>query len=129
MARLNRGKLASFTVVDRNPLDADPAEIDGIEVIGTFFRGGAGIRLLRVRAGLPAAVSIGGLVAQHDEKASAFTAASVTLLVSSNGLGSTSAPPDSILFSYLRSHNGAEGARIMSHGGRLVAKALKAAGG
>ncbi|MDG2233809.1 MAG: amidohydrolase [Ilumatobacter sp.] len=68
LGSIEPGKLASFTVVDRNPLDADPAEIDGIEVIGTFFEG----RWHPVAAGasrVTGAVSIGGLVAQHDEKA------------------------------------------------------------
>lgn len=68
LGSIEPGKLASFTVVDRNPLDADPAEIDGIEVIGTFFEG----RWHPVAAGasrVTGAVSIGGLVAQHDENA------------------------------------------------------------
>ena len=33
------GKVANFTVVDDNPLDAAPIRLDEIEVIGTVFRG------------------------------------------------------------------------------------------
>jgi predicted amidohydrolase YtcJ len=33
------GKVANFTVVDENPLDAAPMRLDEIEVIGTVFRG------------------------------------------------------------------------------------------
>jgi predicted amidohydrolase YtcJ len=33
------GKIANFTVVDENPLDAAPMRLDEIEVIGTVFRG------------------------------------------------------------------------------------------
>lgn len=33
------GKIANFTVVDRNPLDVEPEELDHIDVVGTFFRG------------------------------------------------------------------------------------------
>ncbi len=33
------GKVANFTVVDENPLDAAPMRLDQIEVIGTVFRG------------------------------------------------------------------------------------------
>jgi len=33
------GKVANFTVVDENPLDAAPIRLDEIEVIGTVFRG------------------------------------------------------------------------------------------
>jgi len=33
------GKVANFTVVDDNPLDATPIRLDEIEVIGTVFRG------------------------------------------------------------------------------------------
>ena len=33
------GKIANFTVVDQNPLDAAPVRLDEIEVLGTVFRG------------------------------------------------------------------------------------------
>jgi predicted amidohydrolase YtcJ len=33
------GKVANFTIVDENPLDAAPMRLDKIEVIGTVFRG------------------------------------------------------------------------------------------
>jgi predicted amidohydrolase YtcJ len=33
------GKVANFTVVDENPLDAAPMRLDQIEVVGTVFRG------------------------------------------------------------------------------------------
>ena len=33
------GKIANFTVVDQNPLDAAPIRLDEIEVLGTVFRG------------------------------------------------------------------------------------------
>ena len=33
------GKIANFTVVDQNPLDVEPADLDTIDVIGTFFQG------------------------------------------------------------------------------------------
>ena len=39
LGSIEPGKLANFTVVDRNPLDTDPAQIDGIDVLGTFFEG------------------------------------------------------------------------------------------
>ncbi len=33
------GKIANFTVVDRNPLDVDPLRLDEIDVVGTVFCG------------------------------------------------------------------------------------------
>ncbi len=33
------GKLADFTVVDRNPLTLDPRELDSIEIRGTWLGG------------------------------------------------------------------------------------------
>ncbi len=39
LGSIEPGKLANFTVVDRNPLDSDPDALDDIDVIGTFFEG------------------------------------------------------------------------------------------
>jgi predicted amidohydrolase YtcJ len=39
LGSIEPGKLANFTVVDRNPLDSDPEALDDIDVIGTFYDG------------------------------------------------------------------------------------------
>jgi len=68
LGSIEPGKVANFTVVDRNPLDTEPAQIDSIEVIGTFFEG----RWHPVPAGssrVTGVQSVGGPVAQHDEDA------------------------------------------------------------
>ena len=39
LGSIEPGKLANFTVVDANPLDAEPGALDGIDVVGTFFEG------------------------------------------------------------------------------------------
>ena len=39
LGSIEAGKVANFTIVDRNPLDVDPEAIDGVEVRGTFFEG------------------------------------------------------------------------------------------
>lgn len=39
LGSIEAGKIANFTVVDRNPLDIDPARLDEIDVIGTIFEG------------------------------------------------------------------------------------------
>jgi predicted amidohydrolase YtcJ len=72
LGSIEPGKLANFTVVDRNPLDTEPAEIDNIDVIGTFFEGrwhpvpAGSSRVTGVQSGVQ---SVGRPVAQHDEHA------------------------------------------------------------
>ncbi len=39
LGSIEPGKLANFTVVDRNPLETDPTALDDIDVVGTFFEG------------------------------------------------------------------------------------------
>lgn len=39
LGSIEPGKIANFTVVDRNPLDIDPSALDDIQVLGTFFEG------------------------------------------------------------------------------------------
>lgn len=39
LGSIEPGKIANFTVVDRNPLDVESAELDDVEVQGTFFEG------------------------------------------------------------------------------------------
>lgn len=39
LGSIEPGKIANFTVVDRNPLDTDPSALDDIQVHGTFFEG------------------------------------------------------------------------------------------
>ncbi|BAN03728.1 amidohydrolase [Ilumatobacter coccineus] len=39
LGSIEPGKLANFTVVDRNPLDSDPEALDDIDVVGTFYEG------------------------------------------------------------------------------------------
>jgi predicted amidohydrolase YtcJ len=39
LGSIEPGKIANFTVVDRNPLDCDPESLDDIDVVGTFFEG------------------------------------------------------------------------------------------
>lgn len=39
LGSIEPGKIANFTVVDRNPLDTDPSALDDIRVLGTFFEG------------------------------------------------------------------------------------------
>ena len=68
------GKIANFTVVDENPLDVDPMQLDGIAVIGTVFCGRwfpvpAGARGRNALAGSrgPAALTVlhGGAPDEH----------------------------------------------------------------
>jgi predicted amidohydrolase YtcJ len=68
LGSIEPGKLANFTVVDKNPLDTEPAEIDRIDVMGTFFEG----RWHPVPVGasrVTGIASVGGPVEQHDEEA------------------------------------------------------------
>ena len=39
LGSIEPGKVANFTVVDANPLDVDPDDLDDIDVVGTFFDG------------------------------------------------------------------------------------------
>jgi predicted amidohydrolase YtcJ len=39
LGSIEAGKIANFTIVDEDPLDVAPAEIDSIDVLGTFFEG------------------------------------------------------------------------------------------
>jgi predicted amidohydrolase YtcJ len=39
LGSIEAGKIANFTIVDHDPLDVAPAEIDSIAVLGTFFEG------------------------------------------------------------------------------------------
>ncbi|MFK7917574.1 MAG: amidohydrolase [Ilumatobacter sp.] len=39
LGSIEPGKIANFTVVDRNPLDVEPEALDGVSVVGTFFEG------------------------------------------------------------------------------------------
>ncbi|MDX2380406.1 MAG: amidohydrolase [Acidimicrobiia bacterium] len=39
LGSIEAGKIANFTVVDQDPLEIAPTEIDAIEVLGTFFEG------------------------------------------------------------------------------------------